>query len=126
MGRRGPLPSSGRLYHTSDGTDHDVVIGAQRAPYIHWPGHPLATSRGYVPVLRLAASDAGLGRDHRGSFSPLVTRGQTVQPFDGNPWNWARSNLRVRELADSLPPAPKISRSPNKGSGSARQPPKAR
>jgi hypothetical protein len=80
------------------------VIRARGAPYVHWPGHPLATS-GYVPVLRLAASDAGLGRDREGRPTRWLTRGQTVQPIDGDPWNWRRSNLRVGGLADGLPRA---------------------
>jgi hypothetical protein len=103
MGRRGPLPRSGVVYVCRDGTELDVVVRAHGAPYVHWPGHPLATSSGHVPVLRLAASEAGLGRHADGSFSPWITRGQAVTPIDGDPWNWDRKNLRVRPLAASLP-----------------------
>jgi hypothetical protein len=96
MGQRGPLPSSGVIYTARDGTQLDVVIRAHGAPYVYWPKHPLATTSGHVPVLRLAASEA-LGR--------WVTRGEAVTPIDGDPWNWAAGNLRVRPLAASLPKA---------------------
>lgn len=103
MGQRGPRPSSGVMYTTRDGIQLDVVIRAHGAPYVLWPGHPLAISHGYVPVLRLAASDAGLGLDKHRQPTRWVTRGQAVLPIDGDPWNWAVSNLQVQPLAASLP-----------------------
>lgn len=81
----------------------------------------IADGRGYVSIHRLVASEA-LGR--------WVTRGEVVQVIDGNLWNWAPSNLRIRPLAASLPHGPKVSRSAKPGSRSTRPrqkapPPKA-
>lgn len=103
MGIRGPKPSSGVVFVGRDGIAHDVVIRAHGAPYLHLPGHPLATASGHVPVLRLAASEA-LGR--------WVTRGEAVLPIDGDPWNWEPRNLQVKPLAQSLPPARRGARRP--------------
>jgi hypothetical protein len=91
------------VYTSRDGTQLDVVIRAHGAPYVYWPTHVLAMSTGHVPVLRLAASEA-LGR--------WVTRGEAVVPIDGDPWNWAASNLRVQPLAASLPKARRRRRQP--------------
>lgn len=109
MGLRGPAPKSGRRY-----ADRDVIVRAGGLPYVLWPTinvdgelvrHPLATHRGYVPVLRLAASESGLGRDGKGHRTRWLSRGQGVRPRDGDSWNWHPSNLQVFALADSLPKA---------------------
>jgi hypothetical protein len=90
MGLRGPLPSSDVEFR-----GRAIVLRA-RTPAIHVKEHPLADARGYVSIHRLVASEV-LGR--------WVTRGEAVKPIDGDPWNWAASNLRVQPLAASLPKA---------------------
>jgi hypothetical protein len=111
VGKRGAQPSSGRVFQGLP-----VVIGARRHPFVHMPTldvggdrrpHPLVTGRGYVPVLRLVASQMKLGRDSDGRSTPFLTRGQAVQPLDGNPWNWDRRNIAVFRLGDQLPKAVK-------------------
>lgn len=129
MGKRGPQPTSGEVFQ-----GRLVVAQNNGAPYVHMPTldvggrsqrHPLATSRGYVPVLRLVASQMGLGRDRDGRRTPFLTRGQGVRPVDGDAWNWRPSNVMVFRLVDlgrsfrALPvPAPRASR--------AVKPPKAK
>jgi hypothetical protein len=64
----------------------------------------IADRRGYVSIHRLVAS-RGLGR--------WVTRSEAVVAIDGDPWNWALSNLRIRPLGASLPPARRSRRKPS-------------
>jgi hypothetical protein len=71
-------------------------------------GMPIADRRGYVSIHRLVASES-LGR--------WITRGEAVTPIDGDPWNWTPSNLRVRPLAASLPPARRGTRRPKAARG---------
>lgn len=106
MGRRGPLPSSGSTFRGREvvlrGTAPTVYVEAGEPP------RAIADRRGYVSIHRLVASEA------RGRW---VTRGEAVTPIDGDPWNWTPSNLQIRPLAASLPPARRSRRKP---------PPKAR
>jgi hypothetical protein len=60
----------------------------------------IADARGYVSIHRLVASEA------RGRW---VTRGEGVRPIDGDPWNWAPSNLQVVRQGAGLPLARRFS-----------------
>jgi hypothetical protein len=102
MGARGPLPRSGVVF---DG--REVVLNGAPSILVERtdPAYAIANRRGYVSIHRLVAS-RGLGR--------WVTRSEAVVPIDGDPWNWALSNLRVRPLGASLPPARRSRRKPPK------------
>jgi len=115
MGARGPLPRSGVRF---DGREV-VLRGTAPTVYVE-PGEParaIADRRGYASIHRLVASRA---------FGRWVTRGEAVTPIDGDPWNWAPTNLQIRPLAASLPPARRGSRRPGRAARQPRTgPPKA-
>jgi len=113
MGRRGPWPRSGVTFRGQEvvlrGTAPTVYVEAGTA------ARAIADRRGYASIHRLIASEA-IGR--------WVTRAEAVVPIDGNPWNWAPANLRVRPLGASLPPARRTRRKPPKVHRSAISPEK--
>ena len=73
----------------------------------------IADSRGYVSIHRLIKSE-DLGR--------WMTAREWVVPIDGDPWNWALSNLQFKHAGAHLP---KAVRGPARYA-SSRRAPKAR